>query len=49
MLGILWIGSQQAGYTAAEIGFDIPLSSSGAWGLGLAVLLLWPLYSACRS
>jgi membrane protease YdiL (CAAX protease family) len=40
MLGVLWIGSRQAGYTASEIGFDIPLSSAGAWGLGFALLLL---------
>lgn len=40
MLGILWIGSRQAGYSAREVGFDIPLSNAGAWGLGIAVLLL---------
>jgi membrane protease YdiL (CAAX protease family) len=40
MLGILWIGSWQASYSAREVGFDIPLSSAGAWGLGFAVLLL---------
>ncbi|WP_082548179.1 CPBP family intramembrane glutamic endopeptidase [Massilia sp. Root335] len=40
MLGVLWIGASQAGYTARDIGFDVPLSSAGAWGLGFAVLLL---------
>ncbi|MFC0254618.1 CPBP family intramembrane glutamic endopeptidase, partial [Massilia consociata] len=36
----LWVGSSQAGYTSHQLGFDIPLSSAGAWGLGFAVLLL---------
>lgn len=40
MLAIFWLGSWQAGYSAREVGFDIPLSSAGAWGLGFAVLLL---------
>lgn len=40
MLGVLWSGARQAGYTARDIGFDAPLSSAGAWGLGFAVLLL---------
>ena len=40
MLGVLWVGSWQAGYTARDLGFDIPLSNAGAWGLGFAVLLL---------
>jgi membrane protease YdiL (CAAX protease family) len=40
LLGILWVGSLQAGYTLREIGFDLPLSSAGTWGLAFAVLLL---------
>jgi membrane protease YdiL (CAAX protease family) len=40
LLGVLWVGSWQAGYTPREIGFDLPLSSAGTWGLGFAVLLL---------
>lgn len=40
MLGVLWVGSRQAGYTARDIGFDVPLSRTGAMGLGFAILLL---------
>lgn len=40
LLCVLWVGSWQAGYTLNDIGFDIPLSRAGAWGLGFAVLLL---------
>ncbi len=46
MLGILWIGAWQAGYSAREVGFDIPLSSAGTWGLAFAVLLLGGLTAA---
>jgi membrane protease YdiL (CAAX protease family) len=40
LLGVLWAGAWQAGYTPRQIGFDLPLSGAGAWGLGFAVLLL---------
>jgi membrane protease YdiL (CAAX protease family) len=40
MLGVLFVGCGQAGYTARDIGFDIPVSAAGAYGLGFAVLLL---------
>ena|SRR5471030_2305741 len=40
MLGVLLAGSWQAGYTVRDIGFDIPLSNAGAWGLCFSVLLL---------
>jgi len=40
MLGVLWIGARRAGWSAQDIGFDIPLSTAGTWGLGFAVLLL---------
>lgn len=40
MLAVLWAGSRQAGYTLREIGFDLPLSGTGAWSLCFAVLLL---------
>ena len=43
LLGIFWVGSRQAGYTLREIGFDLPLSSAGTWGLAVAVLLLFGL------
>jgi len=33
-------GAREGHYTARDIGLDIPLSSAGAWGLGIAVLLL---------
>lgn len=46
MLGVLWAGSWQAGYTARDIGFDIPLSNAGAWGLGFSVLLFGGLFVA---
>ena len=40
LLAVLWVGSAQVGYTPRDLGFDIPLSNVGAWGLGFAVLLL---------
>ena len=40
LLAVLWTGSWQAGYTLREIGFDLPLSGAGIWGLCFAVLLL---------
>lgn len=40
LLAVLWVGSAQAKYTLQDLGFDIPLSRAGAWGLGFAVLLL---------
>lgn len=46
LLGVLWVGASQAGYTLDDLGFDIPLSSAGAWGLGFAVLLLAGLWVA---
>jgi membrane protease YdiL (CAAX protease family) len=45
LLGVLWAGSSQAGYTLDQLGFDMPLSSAGAWGLGCAVLLLCGLWA----
>jgi len=46
LLGLLWIGSAQAGYTPSELGFDMPLSTAGTWGLVFAVLLLGGLWVA---
>ncbi|MBV6319841.1 CPBP family intramembrane glutamic endopeptidase [Duganella violaceipulchra] len=46
MLGVLLIGSWQAGYTVRDIGFDMPLSNAGAWGLGFSALLLGGLFVA---
>ncbi len=46
MLGVLLTGSWQAGYTVRDIGFDMPLSRAGAWGLGFSVLLLGGLFVA---
>lgn len=40
MLGVLWAGAAQAGYTWHQLGFDLPLARAGAWGLGTAGLLL---------
>jgi membrane protease YdiL (CAAX protease family) len=40
LLAVLIAGSWQSGYTLQELGFDIPLSTAGARGLGFAVLLL---------
>lgn len=45
LLGVLWAGASQAGYTSGQLGFDMPLSSAGAWGLGCAVLLLAGLWA----
>jgi len=45
LLGVLWAGASQAGYTLNQLGFDMPLSSAGAWGLGCAVLLLCGLWA----
>jgi membrane protease YdiL (CAAX protease family) len=45
LLGVLWAGSSQAGYTLDQLGFDMPLSSAGAWGLGGALLLLCGLWA----
>jgi membrane protease YdiL (CAAX protease family) len=45
LLGVLWAGSSQAGYTLGQLGFDMPLSSAGAWGLACAVLLLCSLWA----
>lgn len=36
---VLWAGCRQAGYTLSDIGFDLPLSTAGAWGLCVAALL----------
>ena len=46
MLGVLLAGSWQAGYTARDLGFDVPLSNAGAWGLGFSVLLFSGLFVA---
>lgn len=46
LLGALWIGASQAGYTLHELGFDMPLSTAGTWGLVFAVLLLAGLWVA---
>lgn len=40
LLGVLWVGSSQTGYTPRDLGFDFPLSSTSAWTLVFAVLLL---------
>ena len=45
LLSVLWAGSSQAGYTLDHLGFDIPLSIAGAWGLGCAVLLMCSLWA----
>lgn len=45
LLGVFWAGSSQAGYTLGQLGFDMPLSSAGAWGLACAVLLLCGLWA----
>lgn len=44
LLAVLWAGSWQAGYSLRDIGFDIPLSRAGLWGLCIAVLLLGGLW-----
>jgi membrane protease YdiL (CAAX protease family) len=44
LLAALWAGSWQAGYSLRDIGFDIPLSRAGAWGLCFAVLILGGLW-----
>jgi membrane protease YdiL (CAAX protease family) len=48
MLGVLLAGSWQAGYTANDLGLDIPLSNAGVWGLGFAILLFAGLAIASR-
>lgn len=37
--GIAWAGCVQAGYSARQLGLDVPLSSGGKWGLACAALL----------
>lgn len=44
MLAVLAVGSWQVGYSPRELGFDIPLSNAGAWGMGFAVLLFAGLF-----
>ena len=44
LLGVLWIGAGQAAYTPRALGFDMPLSTAGTWGLVFAVLLLVALW-----
>lgn len=44
LLAVLSAGSWQAGYALRDIGFDIPLSRAGFWGLCFAVLLLGGLW-----
>lgn len=46
LLAVLALGSKQAGYGMPELGFDLPLSTAGAWGLGFAVLLVGGLFVA---
>jgi membrane protease YdiL (CAAX protease family) len=46
LLAVLWAGSWQAGYTLRDIGFDLPLSRAGVWGLCFAVLLFGGLWVA---
>lgn len=46
LLGFLRIGSAQAGYTPRELGFEMPLSTAGTWGLAFAALLLAGLWVA---
>jgi len=46
MLGVLLAGSWQAGYTARDLGLEIPLSNAGAWGLGFSVLLFVVVFIA---
>jgi membrane protease YdiL (CAAX protease family) len=48
LLAVLWAGSWQAGYTLRDIGFDLPLSRAGVWGLCFAVLLLGGLWVAAN-
>jgi len=48
LLAILWAGSWQAGYSLRDIGFDIPLSKAGLWGLCIAVLLLGGLWLVAK-
>ena len=45
LLGVLLAGSSHAGYTLEQLGFDMPLSSAGAWGLVCAVLLICGLWA----
>ena len=40
MLAVLWFGAHRAGFTACDLGLDVPLSRAGAWGLVAAVALL---------
>lgn len=48
MLALLAAGSWQAGYGARDLGFDLPLSNAGAWGMGFAVALFAILLAANR-
>jgi membrane protease YdiL (CAAX protease family) len=48
LLAVLWAGSWQAGYTLRDIGFDLPLSKAGVWGLFFAVLILGGLWVAAN-
>lgn len=40
LLALLWLGARDAGYTAAQLGFDIPVSRAGTWGLVFVPVLL---------
>jgi membrane protease YdiL (CAAX protease family) len=44
LLAVVWGGSRQAGFTLRDIGFDLPLSRAGIWGLCFAALLLGGLW-----
>jgi len=48
LLAVLWAGSWEAGYTLRDIGFDLPLSTAGVWGLCFAVLLIGGLWIAAN-
>lgn len=45
LLAVLWAGSWQAGYTLQDLGFDLPLSKAGVWGLCFTVLLFGSLWT----
>lgn len=46
MLAVLAVGSRQAGYSARDLGLDMPLSDAGAWGMGIAAVLFAGLWIA---
>lgn len=48
LLAVLGFIAAQSGYTLRELGLDWPLSTSGAWGLGFAVVLMIGLNVASK-